>query len=76
MQITHQTKKCWNESLKNIITYIEESTNIGADELFDKKAVKTSLMANYVKHLEHKITLEPKTRTYITFKYIFNTRII
>ena len=71
MQITHQMKKCWNESLQNIIKYIDDNTNIGVDALFDKKSAKTSLMYNYVKHWKHKITLEPKMRAYITFKYNF-----
>ena len=35
MQITHQTRKCWNESLQNIIKYNEDNTNIGADALPD-----------------------------------------
>ena len=33
--ITHQTRKSWNESCKNIIKCIEDNTNIGADVLFD-----------------------------------------
>ena len=48
MQITHQMRKCWNESLQYILKHIEDNTNIGADALFHKKAVITSLMSNYV----------------------------
>ena len=64
---THQMRKCRNElgQTKYYKVYFEDNTNIGADALFDKKAVKTSLMSNYVKHWEQKIALEPK----ITFKY-------
>ena len=71
MQITHQMKKCWHKSCQNIINYIEANTSIGADALFDKKAVTTSLMYNYVKHWEHKVALEPKVWTYISSRHKF-----